>query len=232
VTPDISASSICCGEMKWMWLSKPPAVMILPSPADIGFDDAPMIEDQCIGDDGVDGALFVGDLALPHAVANDFAAAEFHLFAVDGEIFLDLDNEIGVGKPHAVARRRAEHIGVNAAAYACWHDGFFLLFDRFAGFIADWPSSYLLRRKSPVLSPLYSAVWFYTLLLASEPPGDILTLRSLAFGSPDERGRQDRVGPGRRSRYQRRAKLPIDFGPSRGSSAENVTGRLAQAGPS
>ena len=33
VSPLISASSICCGQMKWMWLSKPPAVRILPSPA-------------------------------------------------------------------------------------------------------------------------------------------------------------------------------------------------------
>jgi hypothetical protein len=33
VTPDISASSICCGQMKWMWLSMPPAVTIIPSPA-------------------------------------------------------------------------------------------------------------------------------------------------------------------------------------------------------
>jgi hypothetical protein len=33
VTPDISASSICCGQMKWMWLSMPPAVRIMPSPA-------------------------------------------------------------------------------------------------------------------------------------------------------------------------------------------------------
>jgi hypothetical protein len=33
VTPLISASSICCGQMKWMWLSMPPAVRILPSPA-------------------------------------------------------------------------------------------------------------------------------------------------------------------------------------------------------
>ncbi len=37
VTPDISASSICCGQMKWMWLSIPPAVTIMPSPAiDLG----------------------------------------------------------------------------------------------------------------------------------------------------------------------------------------------------
>ena len=90
VTPDISASSICCGQMKWMWVSMPPAVRILPSPAmisvpgpmmmstpgwmsglpalpmaamrpslqaDVGLDDAPVVEDQRIGDDGVDGAF-------------------------------------------------------------------------------------------------------------------------------------------------------------------------------
>ena len=90
VMPDISASSICCGQMKWMWVSMPPAVRILPSPAitsvpgpiddvdarldvgiagladrgdaavldaDIGLDDAPVVDDQRVGDDGVDRAL-------------------------------------------------------------------------------------------------------------------------------------------------------------------------------
>ena len=33
VTPDISASSICCGQMKWICESIPPAVTIMPSPA-------------------------------------------------------------------------------------------------------------------------------------------------------------------------------------------------------
>ena len=33
VTPDIRASSTCCGQMKWMCASKAPAVRILPSPA-------------------------------------------------------------------------------------------------------------------------------------------------------------------------------------------------------
>ena len=33
VSPECSASSICCGQMKWMWLSNPPAVRIRPSPA-------------------------------------------------------------------------------------------------------------------------------------------------------------------------------------------------------
>ena len=31
VTPLARASSICCGQMKWMWLSMPPAVTIMPS---------------------------------------------------------------------------------------------------------------------------------------------------------------------------------------------------------
>ncbi|KAF1054101.1 MAG: hypothetical protein GAK34_00826 [Delftia tsuruhatensis] len=33
VTPLVSASSICCGQMKWMCVSMPPAVTIMPSPA-------------------------------------------------------------------------------------------------------------------------------------------------------------------------------------------------------
>ncbi len=33
VTPEMSASSICCGQMKWMCESMPPAVTIRPSPA-------------------------------------------------------------------------------------------------------------------------------------------------------------------------------------------------------
>ena len=33
VTPLVSAVSMSCGQMKWMWLSIPPAVQIIPSPA-------------------------------------------------------------------------------------------------------------------------------------------------------------------------------------------------------
>ena len=90
--------------------------------ADIGLDDAPMVENQRIGDDGVDRALPVGDLRLAHAVADHLAAAEFHLLAVDGEILLHLDDEIGVGEPHAVAGGRAEHVGIDVAADLGRHD--------------------------------------------------------------------------------------------------------------
>jgi len=33
VIPEAMATSICCGQMKWMWVSTPPAVQIRPSPA-------------------------------------------------------------------------------------------------------------------------------------------------------------------------------------------------------
>ena len=89
--------------------------------ADVGFDDAPVVEDQRIGDDGVDRALLVGDLALPHAVADHLAAAEFHFLAVDGEILFDLDDQIGVGQPHAVAGGRPEHVRIGRAFHGYWH---------------------------------------------------------------------------------------------------------------
>ena len=42
VTPDASASSICCGQIKWICASIPPAVKICPSPARISVP-GPMI---------------------------------------------------------------------------------------------------------------------------------------------------------------------------------------------
>ena len=50
--------------------------------ADVGLDDAPVVEDHRVGDDRV-GHLGRDALALAHAVADDLAAAELHLFAVD-----------------------------------------------------------------------------------------------------------------------------------------------------
>ena len=127
VTPLASASSICCGQMKWMCESMPPAVRIMPSPAmisvpgpmtmstpgctsglpalpsagdaagldrDVGLDDAPVVDHERVGDDGV-GDLGGEPLALAHAVADRLAAAELHFLAVaagaQGVVVLDLD---------------------------------------------------------------------------------------------------------------------------------------------
>jgi hypothetical protein len=57
------------------------------------------------------------ELALAHAVADHLAAAELHLLAIDREIALHLDPKLGVGQPHAVAHRGAEHLGIGDAGY-------------------------------------------------------------------------------------------------------------------
>ena len=101
------------------WMSGLPALPMRGDAAvldaDVGLDDAPVIDDQRVGDDGVDRALGAAALALAHAVADHLAAAELHLLAVDGEVALDLDEELGVGEPHAVAGGRAEHVGIGGA---------------------------------------------------------------------------------------------------------------------
>ncbi len=89
--------------------------------ADIGLDDAAMVDDHGVGDDGIGGAVGAADLALPHAVADHLAAAELDLLAVDRAVALDRDEELGVGKSDAVARRRTEHPGIGAALHAYRH---------------------------------------------------------------------------------------------------------------
>src|SRR5215472_660671 len=91
--------------------------------ADIGLDDAPMVEDHGIGDDGVDGTLRTTrlPLPLPHAVADDFAAAKFDLLAINRPIALDLDEELGIGQAQPVAGRRPVHCGISVARYCRRH---------------------------------------------------------------------------------------------------------------
>ncbi len=51
-------------------------------------------------------------LRLPHAVANHLAAAELHFLAVDRVVLFHLRDERGIGEPHAVADRGAEHLRI------------------------------------------------------------------------------------------------------------------------
>ena len=89
--------------------------------ADVGLDDTPVVEDQRVGDHGVDRPGRAGLLPLPHAVADHLAAAELDLLAVDRVVLLDLDHEIRVGEAHLVADRRPEHVGVGGARHPVGH---------------------------------------------------------------------------------------------------------------
>jgi hypothetical protein len=68
--------------------------------------DAPVVDDQRVGDHQVERALLgfaLGRRALTHAVANHLAAAEGDLVAVDGVIFLNFDDQLGIGQANAVS---------------------------------------------------------------------------------------------------------------------------------
>ena len=82
--------------------------------AHIRLDDAPVIDDQCIGNDGV-GHVGTEALALPHAIADHLAAAEFHFLAIHGEILFHLHHQGGVGQPDTVAHGGTEHLRVGLA---------------------------------------------------------------------------------------------------------------------
>ena len=94
--------------------------------ANIAFDDAPVIDDQGVGDDEIERAVAAGGHSrLTHPVAQGFAAAELGFVTVIGEILLDFDDQVGVGEAHAVAFGRAVEIGVNVSWNAQRH-GFLL----------------------------------------------------------------------------------------------------------
>ena len=151
--PDISASSICCGQIEEdvgvdgaggddqafggddlgagadddvharhhiLVAGLADGHDALALQADIGLDDAPVVEDQGIGDDAVAGLVFVravDALALAHAVADGLAAAELDFLAVNREIAFDFDDQFSVSKAHPVAGGRAEHFGIGATSY-------------------------------------------------------------------------------------------------------------------
>ncbi len=79
--------------------------------ADVGLDDAPVVDDQRVGDQRVHH-LRGQQLALAHAVANHLAAAKLHFFTVGGEILFHFDPQLGIGQADLVTDGGAEHVGV------------------------------------------------------------------------------------------------------------------------
>src|SRR5262249_46365953 len=79
--------------------------------ADVRFDDPPVVYDERVRDDEVHRLVARG-LALSHPVADDLAAAELHLLAVDGSVLLYGDPEVRIGKAYAIPHGGPVHGGV------------------------------------------------------------------------------------------------------------------------
>ena len=96
--------------------------------ADIRLVDACGVEDNYRRDDEIRRSpLAAGGGRLSHAVANDLPAAELRLVAVHGRITLDLNDDLGVGEPDAVAGGRSIVRGVCATVQS--HAGGWWLVD-------------------------------------------------------------------------------------------------------
>ena len=98
------------------WTSGFPALpMPLMRPslyADISLDYAPVVHDECIGNDHVRD-LGAALLALAHAVADDLASTEFHLISVCGAVFFNLQPQFRICQ-----RTLSPVVGPNISAYA------------------------------------------------------------------------------------------------------------------
>ena len=92
--------------------ARPRATMRPSLDADVGPDDAAVVEHDGVGDDRVEGPLGTGPGALRHRLADRLPAAEHGLLAACGQVGLDLDPQVGVGEANLVADRRPEHRGV------------------------------------------------------------------------------------------------------------------------
>src|SRR5258708_9381005 len=55
--------------------------------SDVRLDDAPVVENHGVGDHGVCNPS-AGELALSHAITNDFSTSELRLLAEDGGVDL------------------------------------------------------------------------------------------------------------------------------------------------
>src|SRR2546428_8864661 len=82
----------------------------------ISLVDSRIVEDQRVGDHQIGsapGARRFGRLS--HAIADNFAATELHLVAVDRAVCLEFNHKAGISQTHAVSRRRSVMILVGLA---------------------------------------------------------------------------------------------------------------------
>mmetsp|Transcript_5452 Transcript_5452/g.16706 ORF Transcript_5452/g.16706 Transcript_5452/m.16706 type:complete len:276 (+) Transcript_5452:1246-2073(+) len=70
------------------------------------------VDNESVGDDGVQSIVSIAARRLAHALAQHFPAAKLQLIAVHREVLLDLSQQAGVSQLDAIPNGRAEHGGV------------------------------------------------------------------------------------------------------------------------
>src|SRR5260370_17375842 len=86
-----------------------------------GLHNSRGYENQRVGEGRMTRPLSAGKLRLTHAVADDFPASELHLLAIDREVLLHLDDEVGIREAHFVPGRWAKHLCIGDTAHCVGH---------------------------------------------------------------------------------------------------------------
>src|SRR6266567_4211662 len=92
--------------------------------ANIPFDDAPMIDNQGVGDDQIQCTVSTYSCrlaTLAHAVANHLAATKRNFITVDGKILLDLDDQFCIRQAYPIADGRAVQVCICTPWYVQAH---------------------------------------------------------------------------------------------------------------
>src|SRR5579863_2976263 len=89
--------------------------------ADISFYDSPVVENQRVGNDGINRSFCSGTLRLAHAVAHNLPASELHLLSIDCEVLFHLDNQVCISETHLVANSRPKHLRIRGAVHRVGH---------------------------------------------------------------------------------------------------------------
>ena len=84
--------------------------------ANVGLDDAPVVDNQGVGHDGID-TIRSQPLALSHAIANDLASTKLDLFTIDREILFHMHPEIGIREADAISCGGAKHVDIRTPGY-------------------------------------------------------------------------------------------------------------------
>ena len=85
--------------------------------ANVSFDDAPVINDQRIGDHQIHH-LIGFRLRLSHAITYHLAAAELDFIAINSEIFFHLNPQLGIRQSQFITRSGAEHFCIGLPAHS------------------------------------------------------------------------------------------------------------------
>ncbi len=85
--------------------------------ANVSFDYPPVVQDEGIGDDGINRPFPPGYLGLTHAITDNLTPTELDLLAIETAICFHLYEKLRISQSDLVSSCWPEHVGVGPAVH-------------------------------------------------------------------------------------------------------------------